>query len=565
MSSEEKSEAPAQPKKSGIPDWERRIAVYVIAVTLVLASLTSLFGYSISRPGYQFVGQAYNIDDFCVYLSWTRQAADGHFFGANLFTTDPQRNLEFNALFLVLGQVVRFTHLPIGVVFLLTRIIAGGILLTLIYRFYLYCAAPSPTACLTALALACLGAGFGWLFWPAWADKNAGSLPTDVWQPEAFTFLSLYVAVLFTVSTVFIVGAMYSLLLGERTGQARYAVYAGLCGLVLGNVHSYDVLHIAAAWGLFLIVKTIVTKRFDASSWGRALIAGAITLPTSVYQYYVFLVDKPFHERALVHTLSPPFSNYTLGYGLILILAVVGILLLLANRKSHILDQFSEWNSAAFIASWAVAGFGIIYLPHISFQRKMLMGEDLPLCLLAGSAAAYLVRRFKPPVRAATLAALVIISFPTNALFLYRDYTHILANRSETSLSPFLLGSDIDALSWIRENTRETDAVLGFPELMVFVPGYCDRPVYLGHWGETPQFQGKMQAFGAFAQETTPDDERIAFLRTTRCAYFVYPNDTAALNDGGAFQFADFAGHPPSYLVPVHRNKDYTIFSIRVP
>ncbi|HEX5324537.1 MAG TPA: hypothetical protein VFW40_12170, partial [Capsulimonadaceae bacterium] len=421
--SEDKSERETAPSDSSapganrdsqrpVPEWERRVATYLIVIALILSCLPNLLGYSISRPDYQFIGQSYNIDDFCVYLSWTRQAADGHFFGANLFTTDPQRNLEFNALFLALGQVVRITHLPIGVVFLLTKIVAGGILLALIYRFYRYCAGPAPSARLTAIGLVALGAGFGWLFWPAWADKNVGNLPTDVWQPEAFTFLSLYVAVLFTVSTVFIVGAMYSLLLGERTGKTRYAIYAGLCGLVLGNIHSYDVLHIAAGWGLFLVVKTIVARRFDAASWGRAFLAGALTLPTSVYQYYVFLVDAPFHERALVHTLSPPFLYYVLGYGLTWILAVVGLALLFANRRSRFTAQFSDWQSAAFIASWAVAGFIIVYLPHISFQRKMLMGEDLPICLLAGSAAAYLVRRLHARVQILALAVLVIVSIP---------------------------------------------------------------------------------------------------------------------------------------------------------
>ena len=50
-----------------------------------------------------FIGTPYNIDDYCNYLSWLRQMADGHFFIHNLFTTDPQKNIEFNVFFWLLG------------------------------------------------------------------------------------------------------------------------------------------------------------------------------------------------------------------------------------------------------------------------------------------------------------------------------------------------------------------------------------------------------------------------------------------------------------------------------
>ena len=60
-------------------------------------------------PSY-FIGTPYNIDDYCNYLSWLRQMADGRFFLHNLFTTDPQRNLQFNVFFWLLGRVMALTH-----------------------------------------------------------------------------------------------------------------------------------------------------------------------------------------------------------------------------------------------------------------------------------------------------------------------------------------------------------------------------------------------------------------------------------------------------------------------
>ena len=64
----------------------------------------------------------FNTTDHCVYLSWMRQAADGHFFQHNLFTTDPQSGHQFNLFFLLLGAISRVTHLSTTCVYQLARL-----------------------------------------------------------------------------------------------------------------------------------------------------------------------------------------------------------------------------------------------------------------------------------------------------------------------------------------------------------------------------------------------------------------------------------------------------------
>ena len=66
----------------------------------------------------------------------------------------------------------------------------------------------------------------------------------------------------------------------------------------------------------------------------------------------------------------------------------------------------------------------------------MLMGVHIPLCLLGGVGAAYLVRQWKPQVQTAVLALLVLASFPSNGFFLNRDINHLEENQSETGLRP---------------------------------------------------------------------------------------------------------------------------------
>ncbi len=117
------------PSPKVTPVWERRIVLSLIAAALLLASLPYALAYAITPPGTRFVGAAYNIDDYCNYLSWVRQTMDGRFFLHNQFTTEPQRNLEFNLFFWVLGRGAAVLHLSPQAALQVARI-GGGVALS---------------------------------------------------------------------------------------------------------------------------------------------------------------------------------------------------------------------------------------------------------------------------------------------------------------------------------------------------------------------------------------------------------------------------------------------------
>ena len=128
----------------------------------------------------RFIGTAYNIDDFCNYLSWLRQNADGYFFYHNLFTTDPQKNLEFNVFFYALGRLMHFAHLSPQAVWQIARVGGGLGLLGLTYRFYRHCLPDDRAARLTAFGFVCLSSGFGWGVGTLAATKTCPAAP---WTP----------------------------------------------------------------------------------------------------------------------------------------------------------------------------------------------------------------------------------------------------------------------------------------------------------------------------------------------------------------------------------------------
>ncbi len=557
------------------PAFERRIVLGLIFTTLILASLPYALAYAITPPGARFVGTACNIDDYCNYLSWVRQCMDGRFFFHNQFTTDPQRDLEFNLFFWILGRTAALLHLSPQAALQIARVGGGAALLGLIYKFYQAAVPRNVRARLTAFAFACLSGGWGWLLWPVWHDKNGYGSPVDAWQPEAFTFLTLYTSALMTCSTAFIVVALYCLLRGEQTGQWKYAVGAGVCGAILGNIHSYDVLHLAAAWGLFLVAWTVLQRgRGVAASWGRGVLALGLTLPTTVYQYLILQREAVFRARADVPTLSPPFWHYALGYGVVFLLAAlilprfVNNLPRFVNKLNSRQMEFATVQTALLVLCWAIGGLAVIYLP-VAFQRKMIMGTHIPLCLLAGLGAVLITQRFTPRIQNFVLASLVLLSVPTSLLFLSRDMTHLTENRSETQQAPFLPDALVNCYGWLRTHTPSDTAIVGFPTLCAALPGFAGRTVWAGHWGETPQYGTKVSEFAHFTEADTPDSERRAFLAQTHAQYLFYPNNVSAADftdkHGMVHHLADLAHHPVSGTVPVYTNAQFTIFRLPPP
>ena len=218
-----------------------------------------------------------------------------------------------------------------------------------------------------------------------------------------------------------------------------------------------------------------------------------------------------------------------------------------------------------FAACWAVGGLLVCYLPF-AFQRKMLMGEHIPLCLLAGVGAAWLARRYAPRAQALTLALLVLASAPSNALFLIRDVRHLETDKSETHLTPFLSSDLVDVYRWLRANTPADAAIVGLPGLCTYLPGEAGRVVWAGHWAETPQYGSKDHQFADAFDGLASEDARHRFLLRTNAQYLFYPTDISKLTfkrRDGLHHWVELISPPPAYLRQVYKNGTFTVYEIR--
>ncbi|NIQ98917.1 MAG: hypothetical protein GTN78_01755, partial [Gemmatimonadales bacterium] len=70
------------------------------------------------------------------------------------------------------------------------------------------------------------------------------------------------------------------------SGSLRSAVLAGLAGLVLGNIHTYDLVPVVAVLAAFLIV-LLIARRLTGRTIALALLIALLAAPSVLYQLWL--------------------------------------------------------------------------------------------------------------------------------------------------------------------------------------------------------------------------------------------------------------------------------------
>jgi len=512
---------------------------YAAALEIVLA-LPYIAALALTPHSYTFTGMIYNPDDPYVYLSWMRQAVDGRWLFRNLFTLEPQRGLYFHVLFLFLGKIAGVTHTPLTVVYHLSRVVLGIVLClelgalarTLSDKIYRQ---------RWMLVFITLASGLGWTFCVGASPllsvaQDLTKLPTDLWMTETVPFLSMLLNPLFVCAYCLLLGTFLLMIRGEREGRMRWAAAAGVCALLLGNIHSYDVLILNPVWVVYLLAlsarpdlaRTAWPGWRRSAAWRRYVVMGFISCPSVAYQWWTLQNEPVFKARALVPTLSPPVEYFLLGVGLLLPLAVLGFW----QRRR---DPVAVW-----LAIWCALGLALPYFP-LSFQWKLSFALDLPYLALASIPVGGWIeraRRYRVDAGRAAGIAFITVGFLSNACFLGAILQLLVTNQSHVPPPLYVDPADYAAIQWLRKHHHTGATVLSLPSMGNLIPADTGDAVYVGHWGETADFKQKLQTAARFFSGGEAPDTALAFLRANGIDYvFDGPNEQrlAAGQDPVAF------------------------------
>jgi len=536
---------------------ERRWAVGAAIGLMAVLSLPYALAWVSTPADGVFMGHIWNPDDPCVYMAWARQAADGRLLLQDLFTTETQDGRYTNLFFLVIGWISRLSGLSIGAVYAGSRFVCG---VALLYTTYLAAAAFSRRRAVRRLALylVATASGLGWLFRladMAWPGFLGGVACVDIAytggqgdaitlaMPELVPTMSLLLHPHFALSMSLL---LVTVVWGWRAlsgGGRRDSVMAGVAALLLGNVHTYDVIPAA----LTLLVLAALAWTRDRARWRQVVSSLAtialLALPPVAYQAFVFQTDPVFRQKALTVTASPSVLSYMVSMGLPLLAAVAASISAVRRRRRH-------WYP---LVTWAAVACAIPFMPGLSFQRKMVEGAYLPLCILAAwivaeRAIPALQRRLpgrrRARLQAATrLVALVTVAacLPSLVVFTQRALSTVADNNRSRHLPPYYMArDDVACMAWMggSEGSRITpDAVvLLSPLSAAYLPGVAGCKIYAGHWSETLDYPRKVAEVAAVLSGRVSGDEARRLVESSGARWLLWGVvERALFGDPGAF------------------------------
>jgi len=536
------------------PRGELAYVLGLISVTLLLSAAPYVAGYLASSPEAEFDGAVMNLEDIHCHLATMQQGARGQWRFHLLFTPEDHQGAFLRPLYLTLGHLARLGGLPLTFTYHLARLLCGALSLLSAYAFISLLLRRAMRR--IAFFLTCLSSGLGWLWLLLRPTPPGGISPIDFWLNDAYIFFSLFLFPHFAFSIAALLAVFSGALLYETEPRRRYLALVAFASLALALEHPFAILIVMAVLASYGLILWISHGAFPVRLVLPGLICGTISFPVLAYDLLLFYREPVFRAwQAQNYTLSPPPLYYVLGYGLLLPLALVGVMRLWRRRDRR----------GVFAIAWVATVAVLIYLP-IPLQRRMLEGVQVPLSVLAAQGLggilaslrrSSLLKRLRPPgyplhkLRLLLLNLLLVSTLPSN-LYLVAGATLAAWQRHPSLFHP---RTTVEAIDWLETHSAWTDTILSSYETGNYIPARIGHRVFWGHWSGTAWYAQKRRLALTFFGERTDDAWRIAFLREYGIRYLFYGPEEKAL---GAF---DPTGKP--YLTPVFSNGRVTVYEVK--
>jgi hypothetical protein len=534
--------------------WEwRRVLLYALLVTVV-TTLPYALAWAGQGDGWRFTGFLFGAEDGFSYLGKMRLGARDLWDFYLFYTPEPHAGAPLVFLPYIVpghlaGRLASSTDpaLP-GLLALLFHGLRAGfgvLLIAVLYRFIAAFVA-SARVRFTALVLATLGGGLGWLL------AFAGQTPPEFYIPEGFSFLILFGLPHLALARATLLAGLLALLQAQTNPRwPRLAALAGVCWWVVGLAVPFYLplaFVILAAWGL------VAWSRRDALPGRLAaagLIGGAVTLPLLVYYAVLFSTHETFARWSAQNQLeSPPPLHYALAYALLIVPGLLGLRVAWRRARRDI-----RW---ALLIAWPVVGLALVYLPA-NVQRRMGEGVIVPLAILAASglhlgARLWAIRRRRRWTGRYVWTSIALLAAACLSSAIFLRFSLVAA--SNPSLPIFRPVEELAAFAWLNGRAAPDAVVLASAPTGNALPAYTNQRPYMGHGPETLDWQHKTRQLERFFGGEMPAGERQALLAEYRVRYVFYgPLERALAATPSAPAWA--AG-----MTPVYERDGYVIYEV---
>ena len=543
-----------------MPQITKREILQVIgiaAIVLAVSSLPYVVGYLSATPETKFGGFVIDLDDSFSYLAKMQQGVRDGWRYRIPFTTEEHPGAYLYTFYIALGKLSALLRLPLIATYHLARLVAGLAMLVCAYLF-ISVFLQTRESRLTAYLLVCFSSGLGWLVLLVTRSSTfLGLSPMDFWLMEAYTFFTLLTFPHASAAVALLLAFFLLALRCLTTFRFRTLLWSVLTLLGLCLIHPFMALPIDVALGVYWTLILLIRRRMLRREF-LAILTWALTpLPLIAYYLLAFASDPVFRYWSAQNILpTPPLIHLLLGYGLVLLLAILGGIRVFRQRNEK----------QVFLVAWASSALLLAYAP-IAIQRRMVEGLHVPLCILATIGLLELVlpallrcewvTRFarwrgyqREGLRRLLVFSSIVATFPSS-LYLVADASSVaLEHRS----APFHSRHEEEAIDWLKANTQRTDTVLASYDMGRLIPAQAGNRVFMGHIIETVQVERKRELAASFFQADTSDDFRQALLTEYGIRYVFHGPRERLLGDFDPLRC--------EYLLPAYHNAEVTIYRV---
>jgi hypothetical protein len=455
---------------------------------VVLAtSLPYLIFWLRTPPGnhYSWIIPPFPEDSFA-YMAWSQQAAHGSLLFKLKFTALPHSAFLFHPFFLLSGWLAVLSGANIGAIHWVLKAI-GIVLFYVVFYTYIDWLRLTRFQSVVASVLVGVCSGFGGLFSLGLIDRWH-IIPADLGLPEMTTYWSLLWNPLFPYSLALIVLIIFLLDRGSREARKRDFLLAGLATGVLTLIHPYSLPMLFT----FAVIVTVARQLSDAV--GLLLCFFSISLPFTLYVILASLNPLISQHSALGVMKSPNLLAYALGFGLPLVILIAGLAL---NARDWIQGYWQ-------LVLWFILSLGFAYLPFW-FQRKLIFGAQIPLCVLAAIILDLSLTKVSPLERRAWLcmcaaAVAVPLLIATPIFQLVRTAREVEINEHNSYYIP----DDVLAgLNFLKERTKPDEVVFATWETSRLIPAYSGNTVLWGHWAMSVDAENRKRWYASLFNATS--------------------------------------------------------------
>jgi hypothetical protein len=472
---------------------EIRWVLLASLAVLLLASLPTLYAWSLADDEKVFTGFVYNVEDSLSYIGKMRLGARGEWLVHLFYTPEPHEPALVYPFYLILGKLAEGLGLPLVTAFHVARVVLGlGLLLTV----YAFVAAFTPEIGTRRLAwaLVAIGSGLGWLLVAVGRTDWLGALPLDFWVPEAYVFLVLYSLPHLALAELLLLWAVLWTLDALQGRGLRRTFVAGLCTFLMSWIVPFYAGVLSAALAAFLLALAIRHRRIPWRETGLIASTVAFALPSLLYNAWVFTQNPAFRTWAAQNrTWSPHPLHYVLGYAPLLVPAVWG-------GSQAIRSRDERWYLPV---AWVLAVPFLLYVPF-TLQRRLIAAVQMPLALLAGRG----LRTWFGKWRRGGILYIALASV-SNVLLVAGSFGTV-QQRAPPIFRP---AAEIAAFSWLQTHAKQDEIVLCSFDTGNALPAWSDLRVFAGHGPETLHSADKEAELLQFFRSQTDDAWRRRLLR----------------------------------------------------